>query len=251
MHELYGDPEVVDAVVERWGDEVAPGRRGRPRRRGPPRVRRRRPSASGSRACCGRGSARACRRGPRGARTAGAAAGARRRGAAAVRVRHGAAPSTRRSPSSPTRTSARNAPARAATRRSTSGPVAPAHPGGEGRARHLRCAQRRHARGPRGRPVRRPRQTDPPVSTRSDQRPPSRARAAARPAPGRRAGAPARARALRRRLGLLLAVVVLGDRGGGRLSRRGSTRPCRSSRCRCATRTSSASRPPTRAWTRR
>ena len=25
MHELYRDPEVHDAVVERWGDEVAPG----------------------------------------------------------------------------------------------------------------------------------------------------------------------------------------------------------------------------------
>ena len=25
MHELYADPEVRDAVVERWGDEVAPG----------------------------------------------------------------------------------------------------------------------------------------------------------------------------------------------------------------------------------
>jgi dephospho-CoA kinase len=24
VHELYGDPEVRDAVVERWGDEVAP-----------------------------------------------------------------------------------------------------------------------------------------------------------------------------------------------------------------------------------
>ena len=25
MHELYGDPEVRDAVVARWGEEVAPG----------------------------------------------------------------------------------------------------------------------------------------------------------------------------------------------------------------------------------
>jgi dephospho-CoA kinase len=25
VHELYGDPDVVGAVVERWGDEVAPG----------------------------------------------------------------------------------------------------------------------------------------------------------------------------------------------------------------------------------
>lgn len=25
VHELYGDPQVRDAVVERWGDDVAPG----------------------------------------------------------------------------------------------------------------------------------------------------------------------------------------------------------------------------------
>jgi len=27
VHELYGDPEVRDAVIERWGEEVAPGGR--------------------------------------------------------------------------------------------------------------------------------------------------------------------------------------------------------------------------------
>ena len=59
VHELYADPEVRDAVVARWGPDVAPG--GTVDRAA---VARRafadaRTSAPGSRACCGRASARA------------------------------------------------------------------------------------------------------------------------------------------------------------------------------------------------
>ena len=61
VHELYATDEVRDAVVARWGDDVAPGRHRRPRRGRAGRVRRRPRSARGSRACCGRGSARAWR----------------------------------------------------------------------------------------------------------------------------------------------------------------------------------------------
>ena len=65
VHELYADPAVRDAVVARWGPEVAPGGRRRPRR-GRPRTRSPRPaSAPGSRACCGRASAPAWRPGGR------------------------------------------------------------------------------------------------------------------------------------------------------------------------------------------
>ena len=54
VHELYASDAVRDAVVERWGPDVAPGgvvdrRRHRAPRRSPPRT-----SARGSRACCGR-----------------------------------------------------------------------------------------------------------------------------------------------------------------------------------------------------
>ena len=49
VHELYSSDEMRDAVVARWGDEVAPGGGGSRGGR-PPRVRRSGPSGSGSRA---------------------------------------------------------------------------------------------------------------------------------------------------------------------------------------------------------
>ena len=58
VHELYADPEVRDAVMERWGttDRV----RGRP-----PRVRDAGGPRRGSRSCCGLASGRGCGRGGR------------------------------------------------------------------------------------------------------------------------------------------------------------------------------------------
>ena len=83
VHELYGDPEVRDAVVARWGEDGRAGRRRRPRRGGPARLRLAR------RAGVARAAALAARRRPRaglarhGRRAR--AARARRRDAAAVR----------------------------------------------------------------------------------------------------------------------------------------------------------------------
>ena len=57
VHELYGDPELRAAVVARWGDEVAPGGRGRPRRR-----RRATPSPTADERALARGPALAARR---------------------------------------------------------------------------------------------------------------------------------------------------------------------------------------------
>ena len=90
VHELYGSAEVRDAVVARWGAEVAPGgivdRVGRSRRTPSPIP----ASAPGSRASCGRASARASRPGARRSHAREpAAGGGGRRDAAAVRGRHG------------------------------------------------------------------------------------------------------------------------------------------------------------------
>ena len=89
VHELYADPEVRDAVVDRWGPEVAPGgtvdrsaiAQARVRRRRRARVPRRPAVAAG------RAADRRLARAGVGARTR--AAGAGDRDPAAVRVRHG------------------------------------------------------------------------------------------------------------------------------------------------------------------
>ena len=59
VHDLYASDEVRDAVVARWGPEVAPGGRRRPGRGGQRRPSASPPSARGWRACCGRSSGRA------------------------------------------------------------------------------------------------------------------------------------------------------------------------------------------------
>ena len=113
-----GTDEVRDTLVERLGDDVAPGRRGRPRAPWPRRV-----FGDDEPARVARGAALAPRRASAMAEwreeleRATRAAGGGGRGAAAVRGRVWRRPSTPRSPSWPTRTSATSAPARAGTRR--------------------------------------------------------------------------------------------------------------------------------------
>ena len=69
VHELYASEAVRDAVVARWGPEVAPGGTTIARRWPGGRSRRRR-SARGSRSCCGRGSGSASGPGARSRRPA-------------------------------------------------------------------------------------------------------------------------------------------------------------------------------------
>ena len=145
VHELYDDPEVRAAVVARWGDEVAPGRAGRPLRRRAARVRRPTRTGAGSRACCGRGS------GARIAewREARVARASRRRARWWSRRRCCSRPAwrattTRRSRSSPTRRSARERARGARARGPRRAHRATADTGREGRAGHLRCRELRH-----------------------------------------------------------------------------------------------------------
>ena len=116
VHELYEGAQLRDAVVARFGAEVAPGRRGRSRGGRAPRVRERR----GARVAGGTVWPLV------GARVAGwlervraqqpGAAGGGGRGAAAVRGRPGASCTTRRSRSSPRSRCAAQRAARAGTR---------------------------------------------------------------------------------------------------------------------------------------
>ena len=118
VHELYATDEVRDAVVERWGDEVAPD--GAVDRAAVAAARLRDPTttAPGSRSCCGRASARAIARLAR--RRSSARDPRRRRPWSRCRCCSRpawTAPSTRPSRSSPTRRCARARRPRAATRR--------------------------------------------------------------------------------------------------------------------------------------
>ena len=236
MHELYATDELRDAVVDRWGEQVAPGGivDRAARRASAPSPRRR--SARGSSSCCGRGSARAS---PPGARSAGARdppppaavvevpllfeagmdgrlrrddRGGRRRGrprASAPRARGHAAVDERVRASSPR------------TRRRRGRP---------------RGGQRRHRRGARAGTVGRACQAD------GDER----AAAVPAAAPG-----PPLARAVVRRRPrcgwrVVPLLTVARDRARPLLTRRSGRSPCR-----CATRTSSASRRATSASTPR
>ena len=118
VHELYADPEVRDAVVARWGPDVAPGGAVDRAAVAAPRVRAP-ASARGSRRCCGRASARASPawRESEAARTPPPRALVVET-PLLFEAGHGGASSTPRSPSSPTRRSGppRGRP-RAATRR--------------------------------------------------------------------------------------------------------------------------------------
>ena len=232
VHELLATDELRDALVERFGPEVRrrrdrplADRRARLRRRGGARLARGR--------CSGRGSASAW---PPGAPRC------RRDRVAVVEVpllfesgmeavfdahdrrdrRRGAARAS--------------APPRAATRRSPSAPARQLTQAGKGAESGLHGAQRRLAGGVEADAVPRTCQTRTDVSSHA-------ARIARRPS---------RARVRRRRLTLVARRCrSLGASSAAVVDRRrpaGATR-CARSRCRCATRTSSASRRPTRTST--
>ncbi len=145
VHELYADPEVRDAVVARWGPDVAPGGHRRPRRGRAARVRRAR------RARLARGPAVAARRRARRrlARDRGcahaAAAGARRRDAAAVRGRAGG-PLRRYAGGGRGRGDPGRARGSPRARRGRRAQRPPAHAGREGGARRPRRPQRPRSR---------------------------------------------------------------------------------------------------------
>ena len=102
VHELYEGEQLRDAVVARFGAEVAPGGVVDRAAVAAPGVRDRARTGRGSRAWCGRWSARGSRAGSsRCARSQARAAGGRGRGAAAVRGRAWTSSTTRRSRWSP------------------------------------------------------------------------------------------------------------------------------------------------------
>ena len=156
VHELYAGEQLRDAVVERFGPEVAPAgvvdraavaERAFARARGPQR---------GWRDWCGRWSARGWRPGWSEVR----AAAARRRGRRWSRCRccsrracRGS--TTPRSRSSPTSGCAEQRATAARPRAGRRARRAPALPGGEGATRDLRRAQRRHRGGSRAASCRR------------------------------------------------------------------------------------------------
>ena len=231
VHELLATDEVRDVVVERWGADVAPGRRGRPRRGRRARVRRRRGREPGSRAPVAAGRASGSPSGASELAPRAGAAGGGRRGAAAVRVRDGGAPSTRRSRWSPTRTCAR------ARRRR--GHAASAERDGAPAARRTRRRSERTTRSATTarstswsrrcrRYLRRLEPTDELARSTLAQSP-----------------AAARAGARARRAPPLVAAALACCAAASPLRARWAARATRSgrSRCRCATRTSSASRP--------
>ena len=125
VHELYEDPEVIAAVVARWGTRSRPTVASTAPR-SPAAPSSTTPSATSSRACCGRAWVRGWRSGgrPRRRDRRRAPWSSRRR---CCSRRAWRATTTRRSRSWPTRRSARSAPRPAGTRRSTSAPPASSH----------------------------------------------------------------------------------------------------------------------------
>ena len=196
-----------DAVVERWGDEVAPGRRRRPLARS----RATRSPSDDERAWlegCIWPRVGAARRGvPRG----GARAPTRRRAPRSSRRRCSSRPAwtastTRRSRSSPTRTSAPSARAPAATTAVDERAARQLPQDEKARACDVRRAQRRHGRRARGAAVGRPWQAGV-VSTMARTRRPARAAHARRAGGGAGSLLARRGRAHRRRIGALLPRV--------------------------------------------